>query len=574
VDQFDLNRLTDFDFEEVVKDVVEVLLGGDRLEIFAAGKDQGVDLRALATTGGSVVVQCKHWHRSGRDALIRHYRTSESAKVEKLAPDRYILATSADLTVGSKKTLAGLLSPWVKTEADILGVAELVAELRTHPEIVKRHFRLWLSSAQVLETMLARELHVRSGQLVSELEDTLRVFAPTPKFGAASDILDNEHVCIIAGAPGIGKTTLAQVLTADYLSRGFEVYELSGDVDEANKEWDAKRPQLFYYDDFLGQTSLRDTVTSNEDSRLVRFIKEVRRSPNKRFVLTSREYILAQARQQSEKLAHAGLDLLKLVLDLGTYDTETRARVLYNHIYFSKLPPENRAYFADADAYMPILEHPNFSPRLVALTFDDPASVSETPEESAKRLKRNLDSPGALWRHMFEYQLKAQEVDLVELLFTLDGQLTLAELQERWSVYSRAVPRGDVGRELNRALGAMEGTLVRLRAVGSGDTRVFLHNPSVRDFMRDRVAGDQALLKKLFKGMTDFSQFQVIWAMSNSPEGQGLGEALKRTAPVIAVETERVFDRTSPDLDSDIWPSALATLIELAGWLSTGIKSP
>lgn len=72
MDEFDLGRLTDHDFERVCKDVFEVILG-ESLEIFTAGADGGIDLRHMSPTGGDVtVVQCKHWFRSGRTKLISH----------------------------------------------------------------------------------------------------------------------------------------------------------------------------------------------------------------------------------------------------------------------------------------------------------------------------------------------------------------------------------------------------------------------------------------------------------------------------------------------------------------------
>jgi Restriction endonuclease len=89
MDQFELGRLTDFDFESVCKDLFEVILGV-HLEIFSTGKDEGVDLRYIGTDQKATVIQCKHWMRSGRAALIRQIERVEVPKVHKLAPDRYI----------------------------------------------------------------------------------------------------------------------------------------------------------------------------------------------------------------------------------------------------------------------------------------------------------------------------------------------------------------------------------------------------------------------------------------------------------------------------------------------------
>ncbi|HEX4394418.1 MAG TPA: restriction endonuclease, partial [Mycobacterium sp.] len=81
MDTFDLARLTDFDFELVCKDLFGEILHFN-LEVFGPGADGGVDLRHMSvSTDKSTIIQCKHWVRSGRAALIRHMERSELPKV-------------------------------------------------------------------------------------------------------------------------------------------------------------------------------------------------------------------------------------------------------------------------------------------------------------------------------------------------------------------------------------------------------------------------------------------------------------------------------------------------------------
>src|SRR5580704_12899833 len=122
MDSYDISRLTDYDFESVCKDIFESELG-IRLEIFAPGADQGVDLRYLAPGAeGSLIIQCKHWERQRRATLLRHMRSVELAKIRRLAPSRYILATSVALSKQSKDTLAAALHPYVQSPGDIYGL--------------------------------------------------------------------------------------------------------------------------------------------------------------------------------------------------------------------------------------------------------------------------------------------------------------------------------------------------------------------------------------------------------------------------------------------------------------------
>ena len=146
MDAFDLGRLTDVDFEAVCKDLFEELLQL-RLELFAPGADEGIDLRHLRADGGTIVIQCKHWWRSGRARLIRHLAETEAPKVLRLEPARYMLATSVDLTPQAKASIVKALAPHPILPGDIYGVREIESELRNRSHIVRRHLRLWLSGS-------------------------------------------------------------------------------------------------------------------------------------------------------------------------------------------------------------------------------------------------------------------------------------------------------------------------------------------------------------------------------------------------------------------------------------------
>ena len=247
MESFELARLTDHDFEEVCKDFLEDKLQ-ERLEIFTSGRDDGVDLR-YSTPGdpsNETIIQCKHWIGSSSSTLISHITRVELPKVARLRPTRYILVTSVKLTKNAKDKLFETLRPYVTAKGDIYGLDEVTAEIRRRPEIVSRHLRLWLSSSAVLATLLNRDIHERSLTLVDELQESLRSYVPNSSFSRARRLLEQKHVCLISGSPGIGKTTLARVLAASYKAVGYELIELSEDANEATHVWDASRPQFFY----------------------------------------------------------------------------------------------------------------------------------------------------------------------------------------------------------------------------------------------------------------------------------------------------------------------------------------
>src|SRR4051812_666 len=93
----DFGRLSSFDFEELAADLLRADWNVD-LEIFTAGRDTGIDLRAFSDSGRETIVQCKHMPNTSFAKLLAHLRKEELPKVRAQAPKRYVLVTSLGLT--------------------------------------------------------------------------------------------------------------------------------------------------------------------------------------------------------------------------------------------------------------------------------------------------------------------------------------------------------------------------------------------------------------------------------------------------------------------------------------------
>ena len=189
----------------------------------------------------------------------------------------------------------------------------------------------------------------------------------TPRFEEARKRLNADRVCIIAGVPGVGKTTLAEMLIIEHLTDGWELVTIHQNVSEGLRTLhtgpDVK--QVFYYDDFLGQVSGGEKLAKNEDGALLQLMQSIQHSASKRLVLTTREYILAQAKRDHEKLARANLDLYRFVLECRDYDRDAKARILANHLYFNRVPQQHIAAIVRDGGYRKIIDHHNYNPRVI-----------------------------------------------------------------------------------------------------------------------------------------------------------------------------------------------------------------
>jgi hypothetical protein len=194
--------LSHADFEDLSRDLVGRDLGV-RFEGFGPGPDGGVDGRHAAA-GDKVILQCKHYAGSAFSALSAAMR-KERPSIDVLNPTRYILTTSRTLTPTNKSTLSKIIGPSLRTEADILGPADLNTLIRRNPDIERANIKLWLSSTVVLDRVVRAASYRFTAVSKEEIEAKVKVYAPNPSFKEARDKLEAEHVVIISGPPGVGK---------------------------------------------------------------------------------------------------------------------------------------------------------------------------------------------------------------------------------------------------------------------------------------------------------------------------------------------------------------------------------
>lgn len=204
---------SDHDFELFVADLLGCI-DGVRYEVFARGPDQGIDLRHFSRSNARPdIVQCKRYIESSFADLKRAIKKEVEA-LERMEPSprSYRLVTTFKLTPRRKQSLTELLADYVGGEDDIIGADDLETILDKNSEVERRHPKLWLSGGTHLDEILHSGIYGRSRQLLAETEAALPRYVETDAFFSARELLRRERVLIVAGKPGIGKTTLARLL--------------------------------------------------------------------------------------------------------------------------------------------------------------------------------------------------------------------------------------------------------------------------------------------------------------------------------------------------------------------------
>lgn len=510
---YDFKTLSPIDFEILVRDLLQEELEV-RLESFKTGRDKGIDLRYCPTENNTLIIQCKHYAESSYKTLLRELRNNELEKVKNLKPKRYIVATSLGLTPNEKNELTEIFIPYIHSTGDIFGKEDLNGLLVKYPKIERNTFKLWFSSVPVLEEIIHSKIKNVSRDALEKIQEHAKYYVQNKSYSEAITILDKYNFCIVAGLPGIGKTILAEMLTLHYVRLGYEVVKINGDISEATALDYVNEKRVIYYDDFLGQAALSEKLNKNEDQKLIDFIHAIYKSRVSKLILTTREYILQQAQLIYEKLSRETFNEETCIIDLKKYTRLNRAQILYNHIYFSDIPATFKDAILKGRQYLEIIDHQNYNPRIIDLMTKYSRLQCVQPNDYYKFFISNLNNPLEVWRHAFEEQLSDSSRNVLIVMISMPKEVLSEDLQHAFLAYHlKQAERYRFKTSSNdyfHALKELEGNFVVTEK--AKDKRIIrLHNPSIRDFLRDYLANRELLLRDLVQSAVYFDQHMILW---------------------------------------------------------------
>lgn len=511
---YDFSALSPTDFEELCRDLLQRRLGVE-LQSFTKGRDGGVDLRHAPVPDKTWVVQCKHFSGSTFSKLKSKLKNDELPKLARLKPERYILATSLGLTPRRVDELHSLLQPHCKSVHDIISKDDLNGLIRDHPEVERSHFKLWVTSEPVLSRVLQNDIFIQSAMTKEEIRRRLGLYVHTDAFERARKKLERERVCILSGVPGVGKTTLAEMLLVEYMMKEWQLVSIHQNVSEGLRAFqeNPKSKQVFYYDDFLGQISSGEKLAKNEDRVLLQLMNSVAATPRKRFILTTREYILAQAKAEHEQLARAEIDIYRFVVNCEEYSEFEKAQILANHLFFFGVPQSHIESLIDGSHYRRIISHTNYSPRIIEWMTGKSETAACKPKDYPKVFISGLDNPSKLWSHAFTKQISDASRHLLLSLATCGDSVFMDEFQPIFEgFYSKRTHELGISRsstDFNDSLNELEGNFVKIHASDSRRVIQF-HNPSILDFLKAELRRRPQEITDLLRTARSFDQVERI----------------------------------------------------------------
>jgi len=516
---FNYENLSDVEFESLAKDIMEIKLGVN-LQRFAKGRDGGVDL-TNDVRKRELVVQVKHYYRSSVASLISSLK-KEINKVRVINPQRYFVVTSATLSADKKDEIYEMFRDYMPDENSVITREDIEDFLQNEDnvEVVKRHFKLWLHSTRVLELVTSGDIETDSQVCIEQIKQNEKVLVQTQAYYEAINCLEATRVLFITGAPGVGKTITAQMLVLKYISEGYRLRYSTDttDLSALKKSIFMNRdlPEIILLDDCFGQYYFR--MKETQDSELVSLIRHIKISPNKVLILNSRLTILHEAKSISHEIMRC-IDSDELhvhVIDMNRISILDKAKILYNHLFFSNIPVEYFCAVKNDNFYMKIILHKNYTPRIIEHVTTERHFASVQPAEYPQYILDVLNKPDEIWDN--EYSKRIQQIDRIFLgtLFSLTNTSVDVRLfRDCFNYRLRLAPVVDLTEDnFKNCLSRLNMSMVKTIDY-HGHKRIGVINPSVNDYLKNRLDQNKPERDEIIASIASIEQADKMLPDSN-----------------------------------------------------------
>ncbi|MDY5618729.1 ATP-binding protein [Faecalicatena sp.] len=320
---------------------------------------------------------------------------------------------------------------------------------------------------------------------------------------------EGNHVLVISGQPGMGKTTIARMLALDFLSIDcWEGFYWVSSLEEIENEWDDfGQKQVFILDDYWGAVFHRERGRK-ENYLLEQLIDKFRASDNKWLIITAREYIVQQELFLNPELEDI-IKNLKMECVLKEYSDAEKAEILFAHLKASDLDIEYvRSIYYNCDY---LVYSRGYSPRVIDKFLKQPGYEAYSPWEYAQELIEWIKYPELIWKGVFA-ELSEEAKMLSAIVAISYTPISSEDIRNTYSRYVQLYKGTSVPKSFASCISELEETvLLTSYDVEEDKVIVEFENPSIVDFLQGYLWENQEYyIPRLAKCSTFYNQLLML----------------------------------------------------------------
>lgn len=415
--EYNLLNLSSREFENLSADILTEYLG-KTCRTFAEGMDGGIDIRPI-DGDDTIIGQCKR-HKSPSQATTKILEKSYQIKQKEVK--EYYVFVACELTPNDLDKIYNEYKYCMKDQTHIFDGVRICNLLDNdkYQNILKKHFKLWACSEKVISLLQNKSITHDSNTLINNINKHTKYYVETNDSKNVYKKLLENRILLIKGEPGVGKSTISEMTVMKMLANMENINLIYSSYGSINKIKDKmslnpNMKELIYIDDFLGQIYF--DLQQDKISNIIGFIDTIKMYKNKFLLLNTRITVLNEASKQYKRFLNSLEKIGIHQIELKNISRIEKAKILYNHLYFSDIEEENKQIILHNRNYLKIIDHKNYNPRLIEYI----CKKQNFKIEGGSYLDfilNSLNNPKEIWSEPFKYKLK--EIDKLFML-TLYG---------------------------------------------------------------------------------------------------------------------------------------------------------
>ena len=514
--------MTTSDFENFAIEIVKEKFKNSSLHGFKEGKDDGID-GIDDVDSPSLIIQAKRWQATKNHATAVKLLKKEIDKIaltkEKYgwkADFNYVIVTSMGLSPAGLKEIRDyadkIIPDAIPTDDYIIFSSTLTtfSQQEEYRDIFINYGLLEKDISNILRSERLKWVEAESQDYFSDLD--LKYFVETHFLGEAYHTLQREHIVLIQGPAGIGKTTTCSMLGNLFLNNNENTFDIIvrrvEDINEVLKLYNGNyrcnedRNLFVVFDDFLGRNKFDVGERVLQD---IRKLYSASTNTNNLFIcLNSRTQILQDATLMNfefQKLIDEKFtEKRRFIIDLDKYSDIDKAYI------FRKVFERKLHYLEGGDKielvekynsligrdWERIIRHRNYFPRLVELIA---RNFKESKESFYDYVVYYLNHPIQLYNSLF-CNLEDEEKFLLFSLLQFD----VYPVEEEWLINSLYTLELNPTFDFKKSLRKLDGSWLTFTKEGFDDkSKVDFLNPSIIDFLNDKLKEYPKITEKIIQ---------------------------------------------------------------------------